>query len=42
MPHADVTCSGDVLTVEREEHGRGGWHNRLYIPLRRATEDFDA
>ncbi len=41
MPHADVTCSGDVLTVEREEHG-GGWHNRLYIPLRCATEDFDA
>ena len=29
MPHADVACSGDILTVEREEHGRGGWHNRL-------------
>jgi hypothetical protein len=41
MPHADVTRSGDILTVEREEHGPGGWHN-LCIPLRRATEDFDA
>jgi hypothetical protein len=29
MPHADVACSGGILTVEREEHGRGGWHNRL-------------
>ena len=24
MPHADVACSSDILTVEREEHGRGG------------------
>jgi hypothetical protein len=32
MPPADVTCSGDILTVEREEHGRGGWHNRVRIP----------